>query len=65
MITMQQMVDAIAHADEWPDELMRLRQENAELRSQLEVVTARAQREQARADFYFQMTVDAAKIKER
>ena len=41
MITMQQMVDAIAHADEWPDELMRLRQENAELRSQLEVVTAR------------------------
>ena len=61
MVTMQQMVDAMLHADEWPDELLRLRQENAELRRQLEVERARAQREQANSDFYFQLYLDATR----
>ena len=61
MITGQQLLDAIVHADEWPNELMRLRSENAELRRQLDVERAKAQREQASSDFYFQLYLDATR----
>ena len=65
MVTPQQVLDAMLHADEWPDELLRLRQENAELRRQLETERAHGNRMQSNYEFYLAAYTELLNRKER
>lgn len=64
MITGQQLLDAIVHADEWPDELMQLRQANAELQRRLDATTGALHEAQAKADFYYDAYISQQKRRE-
>ncbi len=65
MITGQQIIDAIAHADEWPDELQRLHAKIVQLEHDILRLEQERNAAQAKADFYYDAYISQQKRRGR